>query len=119
MPGKANGRVLVSYGRLDSIQVYGFDTYTKIFNAGFSRFIQIPFWLVFDHTTKGRPRTEAALQYSCFKQENSRGCHFGATLCKGCVRLTYPCITPCKSLHVKSSHARVRALQMYNGCIFQ
>ena len=50
---------------------------------------------------------------SLFKQENSRGCHFGANLCKGYVRLTYPCITPCKSLHVKSSHARVSDVAMY------
>lgn len=28
----------------------------QAFNAGFPRFIQIPFWLVFDHTTESRPQ---------------------------------------------------------------
>ena len=118
--GKANGRVLVSYGRLDSIQAYGFDTHvwSVIFSLlkkwvsltlsnplilgyldysdfksgkcevglshfdtlfrGTLNFWAIPFWLVSDHTTKGKPQTEAALlilfQTEKFKGVSLWGC---------------------------------------------
>ena len=75
----AKGRVLALNGRLDSIQAYGFDTYAQVFNAGFSRFIQIPFWLVFDHTTKGNPQTEAAFS----NRKTQGGVTLGPTFARG------------------------------------
>ena len=51
--GKTNGRVLVSYGRLNSIQVYGFDTYAQFLMRDFPALSKYHFGLYLTTPPKG------------------------------------------------------------------